>query len=77
MADCHAQLKPIYYREPSVNLGVGDADGLPPHLTDRALLERFGVEAGSRDAYALSSEDFEASRAPTAASAAWIAWRRS
>jgi sulfur-oxidizing protein SoxB len=59
MADCHAQLKPIYYREPSTNLGVGDANGLPPHLTDSALLERFGIEAGSREAYALSSKDFE------------------
>jgi sulfur-oxidizing protein SoxB len=59
MADCHAQLKPIYYREPSINLGVGEANGLPPHLTDSALLERFGIEAGSRDAYALSSADFE------------------
>ena len=59
MADCHAQLNPIYYREPSVNLGVGEANGLPPHLTDSALLERFGIEAGSRDAYALSSADFE------------------
>ncbi|HEX6611630.1 MAG TPA: thiosulfohydrolase SoxB, partial [Hyphomicrobiaceae bacterium] len=59
MADTHAQLKPIYYREPSINLGVGDANGLPPHLTGRELLERFGIEGGSRDAYALSSEDFE------------------
>jgi sulfur-oxidizing protein SoxB len=59
MADCHAQLTPIYYREPSINLGVGEANGLPPHLTGSALLERFGIEAGSRDAYALSSADFE------------------
>ncbi|MFM9849965.1 MAG: thiosulfohydrolase SoxB [Hyphomicrobiaceae bacterium] len=59
MADCHAQLKPIYYREPSINLGVGEANGLPPHLTDSALLERLGIDAGSRDAYALSSADFE------------------
>ena len=33
MADCHAQLKPLYYREPSLNLGVGDASGQLPHLT--------------------------------------------
>lgn len=59
MADCHAQLKPIYYREPSINLGVGEANGLPPHLTDSALLDRFGIAAGSLDAYALSSADFE------------------
>jgi sulfur-oxidizing protein SoxB len=59
MADCHAQLKPIYYREPSINLGVGEANGLPPHVTDSALLERFGIDAGSWGAYALSSTDFE------------------
>jgi S-sulfosulfanyl-L-cysteine sulfohydrolase len=59
MADCHAQLKPIYYREPSINLGVGEANGLPPHLTGTALLERFGIEAGSWGAYALASTDFE------------------
>jgi sulfur-oxidizing protein SoxB len=59
MADCHAQLKPIYYREPSINLGVDEANGLPPHLTDSALLERFGIAAGSREAYALASTDFE------------------
>lgn len=58
-ADLHAQLKPIYYREPSINLGVGDANGLPPHLTDRELLARYGIDPGSWRAYTLSSADFE------------------
>jgi sulfur-oxidizing protein SoxB len=60
LADLHAQLVPIYFREPSVNLGVGEAHGLPPHLTGREFLARFGVEAGSPEAYALTSEDFVA-----------------
>lgn len=58
-ADCHAQLKPIYYREPSTNLGVGDGNGVPPHLTGREFLARFGVDPGSWRAYMLASSDFE------------------
>jgi S-sulfosulfanyl-L-cysteine sulfohydrolase len=60
MADCHAQLKPIYFREPSVNIGVGAMHGLPPHLTDATFLKTFGVATGSEHAYALSSHDFAA-----------------
>ncbi len=56
--DCHAQLVPLYFREPSVNLGVGDVHGLPPHLTGTELLSRFGLEGGSAEAYAFSSDDF-------------------
>jgi sulfur-oxidizing protein SoxB len=58
-ADCHAQLKPLYYREPSVNLGVGDVNGLPPHLTGREFLARYGIDPGSWRAYTLASPDFE------------------
>ncbi|KAB2850678.1 MAG: thiosulfohydrolase SoxB [Hyphomicrobiaceae bacterium] len=58
--DCHAQLVPHYFREPSVNLGVGEARGLPPHLTGKDLLTHFGIEPGTALAYALSSEDFSA-----------------
>ena len=57
-SDCHAQLKPIYFREPSINLGVGDVRALPPHITDRAFLARYGIDAGSYRAYTLSSADF-------------------
>jgi sulfur-oxidizing protein SoxB len=60
VADLHAQLVPIYFREPSVNLGVGEAQGLPPHVTGRAFLSRFGIAPGSAEAYALTSEDFVA-----------------
>lgn len=60
IADTHAQLRPIYFREPSVNLGVGEAKGKLPHVTDRELLAQLGVPAGSADAYMLSSADYEA-----------------
>ncbi|MGD0639658.1 MAG: thiosulfohydrolase SoxB [Roseiarcus sp.] len=60
VTDIHGQLKPLYFREPSVNIGVGEARGQPPHLTGVDFLRRFGVAAGSAAAYALTSDDFEA-----------------
>ncbi len=57
--DCHAQLLPIYFREPSVNLGVGAGAGRPPHLTGTALLTRFGLRPGSAQAHAFTCLDFE------------------
>lgn len=59
-ADCHAQLKPTYYREPSVNLGAGDAHDLPPHVTGADFLSLYGIAPGSLAAYALTPEDFAA-----------------
>src|SRR3954466_11949935 len=58
MTDTHAQLLPVYFREPSVNLGVGAMHGRPPHLVGRALLDRFAISADSADAYAFSCLDF-------------------
>ena len=58
VADNHAQLMPLYFREPSVNLGVGADKGLPPHLTDDAFRKYFNIAAGSADAYALTADDF-------------------
>ena len=58
--DCHAQLRPIYFREPSINLGVGEVKGLPPHLTGAEFLERFGLKPETLEAYALTSENFAA-----------------
>jgi sulfur-oxidizing protein SoxB len=58
VADNHAQLMPLYFREPSVNLGVGADKGLPPHLTDAAFRKYFNIAAGSADAYALTADDF-------------------
>jgi sulfur-oxidizing protein SoxB len=59
MTDCHAQLKPIYFREPSVNLGVGSMSGNLPHLVGEHMLKAAKVPAGSADAYALTCLDFE------------------
>jgi sulfur-oxidizing protein SoxB len=63
MTDTHAQLKPVYFREPSVNLGIGEMRGQPPHLVGNAFLERFGISSDSADAYAFTSLDFEKSAA--------------
>jgi S-sulfosulfanyl-L-cysteine sulfohydrolase len=57
--DCHAQLKPIYFREPTVNLGVGDALGRPPHLVGEHLLKYVGVKPHTPRAHAFSALDFE------------------
>ncbi len=58
LTDIHAQLMPVWFREPSINLGVGEAEGKPPHLTGEDFLKRYNIEAGSADAYALQSKDF-------------------
>ncbi|MCW5660853.1 MAG: thiosulfohydrolase SoxB [Burkholderiaceae bacterium] len=58
--DCHAQLKPIRFREPSVNLGVGTLQGQWPHLVGERLLKAAGVPAGSNLAHAFTHLDFEA-----------------
>ncbi|HSI50330.1 MAG TPA: thiosulfohydrolase SoxB [Ideonella sp.] len=60
MTDCHAQLLPLHYREPSVNLGVGAAKGQWPHLAGEAVLKAAGVAPGSAMAHALSCLDFSA-----------------
>ncbi len=59
-ADIHAQLLPLHFREPETNLGVGEAKGLPPHLTGADFLTRFGLEAGGAEAFALTHLDFAA-----------------
>lgn len=58
VADTHAQLMPLHFREPSVNLGVGEAKGKPPHLTDAEFRKYFNITAGSADAFALTADDF-------------------
>src|ERR1700755_1832224 len=59
MTDTHAQLRPAYFREPRVNLGIGAMQGKPPHLVGRAFLDRFGIKPDSADAYAFTFLDFE------------------
>lgn len=56
--DCHAQLEPIYFREPNVNIGIGSAKGRPPHLVGKHLLEYFGIPQNSRLAHAFTYLNF-------------------
>src|SRR5258708_6272620 len=63
ITDTHAQLLPVYFREPGVNIGIGAMQGKPPHVVGRAFLERFGVRPDSADAYAFTCVDFEKSAA--------------
>ena len=58
--DCHAQLMPIYFREPNVNIGVAGAKGRPPHLVGRHLLEHLVSPVSDRQAHALTFLDFAA-----------------
>src|ERR1700757_2716248 len=57
--DLHAQLVPLYFREPSANVGVGEDKGLPPHLVGEHLLAAYKLGRGPYDAYALACTDFE------------------
>ena len=59
MTDCHAQLKPIHFREPSVNLGIGSMRGQLPHLVGEHLLKAAGVRPGTAMAHAFTYLDFE------------------
>jgi S-sulfosulfanyl-L-cysteine sulfohydrolase len=61
LTDTHAQLRPVYFREPSVNIGIGAMAGQPPHLVATAFLDRFGINPDSAEAYAFTSLDFEKS----------------
>ncbi|MEY4643634.1 MAG: hypothetical protein RLZZ596_465 [Pseudomonadota bacterium] len=59
MTDCHAQLKPIYFREPNVNLGIGSMKGKLPHLVGEHLLKVAKIRPGTPEAHALTYLDFE------------------
>lgn len=56
--DIHAQLVPMYYREPDVNIGVGDNKGKPPHLTGRDLLKYYGYKPNTLEAYSYTNDNF-------------------
>ena len=60
ITDIHAQLKPIYFREPSVNIGVGGNKGAVPHITGADFRKLYGIDDGSYSAYALTHDDFSA-----------------
>jgi sulfur-oxidizing protein SoxB len=57
--DCHAQLLPVQFREPNVNLGIAEALGRPPHLVGGKLLREFGIPPNTRESYAFTYIDFE------------------
>jgi sulfur-oxidizing protein SoxB len=59
LTDTHAQLRPVFFREPSVNIGVGSMRGQPPHLVGRAFLEHFDIAPGSRGAHAFTFLDYQ------------------
>lgn len=58
MTDTHGQTMPIHFREPSANIGIGEAAGHPPHLVGRAFLEHFGIQPGTAQAHATTYLDF-------------------
>jgi sulfate thiol esterase SoxB len=60
ITDTHAQLEPVYFREPNINIGVGRAFNQPPHLVGNYMLKHFGVPEHTRRAYAFSFVDFAA-----------------
>ena len=60
ITDIHAQLKPIYFREPEINLGVGSALGQVPHITGANFRKMYGIDDGSPSHYALTHNDFSA-----------------
>ena len=60
ITDTHAQLKPIWFREPEFNIGVGEVRGLPPHVVGQDFIRQFNLTPGSADAYALTYDDFVA-----------------
>ncbi len=60
VTDIHAQMVPIYFREPSVNIGVGDNAGAVPHITGADFRKAYGIDDGSPSHYALSAGDFAA-----------------
>jgi sulfur-oxidizing protein SoxB len=60
ISDIHAHLKPIFFREPSINIGVGSNKGAVPHVTGADFRKLYGIDDGSPSHYALSSDDFSA-----------------
>jgi len=58
ITDIHAQLKPVYFRPPSENIGVGDFEGIPPHLVGEEFLKHFNIDRGSALAYAHTMVDY-------------------
>ena len=60
ITDIHAQTRPLYFREPEINIGVGAQKGLAPHVTGADFRRMYGIEDGSPLHYALTWDDFSA-----------------
>src|SRR5210317_409233 len=58
VTDIHAQMKPIFFREPEINIGVGGNRGQVPHVTGADFRKLYGINDGSASAYALTYDDF-------------------
>ncbi|MDP0926015.1 thiosulfohydrolase SoxB [Paracoccus onubensis] len=58
LTDCHAHLRPVWFREPDTNIGMGQARGRAPHVVGEAFQKMFGIAPGSPEAYALTWPDF-------------------
>jgi len=58
--DCHAQLLPVYFREPNVNIGIGPQAGKMPHLVGEYFLKANKIASNTRDAHAFTYLDFTA-----------------
>lgn len=58
LTDLHAQLKPVYFRPPSENFGVGAFEGIPPHLVGEDFLKHFNIDKGTALSYAHTMVDY-------------------
>ena len=58
LTDLHGQLKPVYFRPPSENFGIGEFEGIPPHLVGEAFLKHFNIEPNTPLAYAHTMLDY-------------------
>ncbi len=59
MTDTHAQLMPVYFREPSVNIGLFGNKNVPPHVVGKHFLDYFHIKNNDRLTYAFTCVDFE------------------
>ncbi|MDA9734839.1 thiosulfohydrolase SoxB [SAR116 cluster bacterium] len=58
LTDIHGQLKPVYFRPPSENFGIGKYEGIPPHLVGKTFLDYFGIAPNTPLAYAHTMLDY-------------------
>ena len=59
ITDTHAQLNPVYYREPHINIGLGNSLGRPPHIVGEHFFDHFGIAPASPSAYAFAYSNFQ------------------